>query len=71
MAQLRGADILVRALEQAGASQLFSLSGNQIMPVYDAALDTHLAITHVRHEGAAVQWLTLGGGSPADRASRC
>ncbi len=66
MAHLRGADILVRALEQAGASQLFSLSGNQIMPVYDAALDTHLAITHVRHEGAAVHmadaWGRLTGG---------
>ncbi len=61
MAHLRGADILVRALEQAGASQLFSLSGNQIMPVYDAALDTRLAITHVRHEGAAVHMADAWG----------
>jgi acetolactate synthase-1/2/3 large subunit len=61
MAHLRGADILVRALEQAGTSQLFSLSGNQIMPVYDAALGSRLAITHVRHEGAAVHMADAWG----------
>ena len=52
--QHRGADILARALARAGARQLFSLSGNQIMPLYDAAIDAGLNITHVRHEGAAV-----------------
>jgi acetolactate synthase-1/2/3 large subunit len=65
MAHLRGADVLARALVRAGVRHLFSLSGNQIMPVYDAALDAHLAITHVRHEGAAVHmadaWARLTG----------
>jgi acetolactate synthase-1/2/3 large subunit len=46
--------VLAQALAGAGVRHLFSLSGNQIMPVYDAALDAGLAITHVRHEGAAV-----------------
>lgn len=50
----RGADILARALARAGTRTIFSLSGNQIMPVYDAALDADLKIVHVRHEGAAV-----------------
>ena len=59
--QHRGADILARALARAGARQLFSLSGNQIMPLYDAALDTGLSITHVRHEGAAVHMADAWG----------
>jgi acetolactate synthase I/II/III large subunit len=57
----RGADILARALARAGTRQLFSLSGNQIMPVYDAALDAGLSITHVRHEGAAVHMADAWG----------
>jgi acetolactate synthase-1/2/3 large subunit len=62
---LRGADIVARALAQGGAHRLFSLSGNHIMSVYDAAPDARLAITHVRHEGAAVHmadaWARLTG----------
>jgi len=58
---LSGADILARALARAGVRHLFSLSGNQIMPVYDAALDARLAITHVRHEGAAVHMADAWG----------
>lgn len=58
---LRGADILARALTLGGTRTLFSLSGNQIMPVYDAALDTGLAIVHVRHEGAAVHMADAWG----------
>ncbi len=61
MAKLRGADILARALAVAGAREIFSLSGNQIMPVYDAAIDAGLNITHVRHEGAAVHMADAWG----------
>ncbi len=61
MPKLRGADILARALARAGARQLFSLSGNQIMPLYDAAIDAGLSITHVRHEGAAVHMADAWG----------
>jgi acetolactate synthase-1/2/3 large subunit len=50
----RGADALVAALRRAGVSRLFTLSGNHIMPVFDAALDAGLALIHVRHEAAAV-----------------
>ena len=59
--KFRGADILARALARAGARQLFSLSGNQIMPLYDAAIDAGLSITHVRHEGAAVHMADAWG----------
>ena len=61
MPNLRGADILARALAVAGAREIFSLSGNQIMPVYDAAIDAGLHITHVRHEGAAVHMADAWG----------
>ena len=49
-----GADLVTESLRAAGVSTLFSLSGNQIMPVYDAAIDSGLGIVHVRHEAAAV-----------------
>jgi len=58
---VRGADLLARALARAGTQRIFSLSGNQIMPVYDAALDTRLDIVHVRHEGAAVHMADAWG----------
>ena len=58
---LRGADVLARTLARAGTRYLFSLSGNQIMPVYDAAIDAPLAIVHVRHEGAAVHMADAWG----------
>jgi acetolactate synthase-1/2/3 large subunit len=61
MTRLRGADILTRALAQGGARRIFSLSGNHIMPVYDAAIEARLDITHVRHEGAAVHMADAWG----------
>ncbi|WP_282609602.1 thiamine pyrophosphate-binding protein [Pelagibius sp. Alg239-R121] len=51
---MRGADVLVQALATAGTTKIFSLSGNQIMPVYDACIDAGIEIIHTRHEAAAV-----------------
>ncbi|HET7036245.1 MAG TPA: thiamine pyrophosphate-binding protein [Thermomicrobiaceae bacterium] len=48
-----GARLLIDALARAGATRIFSLSGNQILPVYDAALDAGIAVTDTRHESAA------------------
>ena len=60
-----GASHLVAALIEAGVERLFSLSGNQILSVYDACLDAGLEIIHVRHEAAAVHmadaWGRLSG----------
>ena len=61
MATLRGADLVARALARAGTRQLFSLSGNQVMVVYDAAVDARLDIVHTRHEGAAVHMADAWG----------
>ena len=51
---MNGAGLLVDTLVQAGVRRIFSLSGNQIMPVYDACIDAGISIVHVRHESAAV-----------------
>jgi acetolactate synthase I/II/III large subunit len=51
---LRGADVLVRSLEAAGVRTVFTLSGNHIMPVFDAVLGRSIDLIHVRHEAAAV-----------------
>jgi len=36
---MRGADLVARSLAAAGARHLFTLSGNHVMPVFDAAID--------------------------------
>ena len=51
---MRGADLIVSSLSKAGVEVIFSLSGNQIMPIYDACIDAGIRIIHTRHEGAAV-----------------
>ena len=54
MGKNRGADLLARTLRSAGVERIFTLSGNHIMPVFDAALDAGIALIHVRHEAACV-----------------
>lgn len=51
---MRGADLLVKSLSAAGVTRIFALSGNQIMPIFDACLDAGIEITHTRHEASAV-----------------
>ena len=55
----------MQAIASAGVRQIFTLSGNHIMPVFDAALDAGIALIHVRHEAAAVHmadaWSRLTG----------
>ena len=51
---MRGADLLVKTLSALGVGRMFTLSGNQIMPVFDAALDAGTDMVHFRHEAAAV-----------------
>ena len=51
---MRGADALVQALQNAGIDTIFALSGNQIMPVFDAVFDRDIRLIHTRHEAATV-----------------
>src|SRR5712691_6564913 len=61
----RGADALARSMASAGVRHIFTLSGNHIMPIFDAALDAGIALIHTRHEAAAVHmadaWARLTG----------
>src|SRR5437763_13223338 len=58
---LRGADIVARSLERLGCERVFTLSGNHIMSLFDAALETRLDLVHVRHEAAAVHMADAWG----------
>ena len=49
-----GSQLVISALQRRGVTTIFSLSGNQIMPLYDACIDAGIRIVHVRHEAAAV-----------------
>lgn len=49
-----GSQLIIHALHRHGVRTIFSLSGNQIMPLYDACIDAGIRIVHVRHEAAAV-----------------
>jgi acetolactate synthase-1/2/3 large subunit len=62
---MRGADALVRSLVDVGVRHVFTLSGNHIMSVFDAAQDVRLDLLHTRHEAAAVHmadaWARITG----------
>ena len=51
---MRGADLLIKSIVAAGIDKIFTLSGNQIMPIFDAAINSKIDLIHCRHEAAAV-----------------
>ena len=61
METLRGADIVARSLERLGVRRIFTLSGNHVMPVFDALLETGIEIVHVRQEAACVHMADAWG----------
>jgi acetolactate synthase-1/2/3 large subunit len=58
---LRGADIVARSLQRLGCGRVFTLSGNHIMSIFDAAIEAKLDLVHVRHEAAAVHMADAWG----------
>ncbi|MCL3882964.1 thiamine pyrophosphate-binding protein [Marivita sp. GX14005] len=44
----------MQTLAAQGVKDIFALSGNQIMPLFDASLDAGIRLYHTRHEAAAV-----------------
>lgn len=50
---MKGADILIKALENEGVDVIFGYPGGAIMPVYDALVGSKLKHILVRHEQAA------------------
>ena len=59
--KLRGADVIARTLAASGVRHVFTLSGNHVMPIFDASLDAGLSLIHVRHEAAAVHMADAWG----------
>ena len=49
-----GAELLIESLISAGIKYLFTLSGNQILSLYDASIGRDIDLIHTRHEAAAV-----------------
>src|ERR1700730_14577584 len=58
---LRGADIVAQSLARLGCRRVFTLSGNHIMSIFDAAIETRLDLVHVRHEATAVHMADAWG----------
>ncbi|HEV7410438.1 MAG TPA: thiamine pyrophosphate-binding protein [Bradyrhizobium sp.] len=57
----RGADIVARTLQELGVTRIFTLSGNHIMPIFDALLSTNIQLIHARHEAACVHMADAWG----------
>jgi len=53
-ATIRGADLLVRMLEDAGVEVVFGLPGGAISPIHDALLDSSIRSITTRHESGAM-----------------
>ena len=53
MPQATGATLIARTLADAGVSCIFTVSGNQVLDVFDACLDVGIKLIHTRHEAAA------------------
>jgi acetolactate synthase-1/2/3 large subunit len=61
----RGADALIECLRAARVARIFTLSGNHVMPVFDAAFGSGIELVHVRHEASTVHmadaWSRVSG----------
>ena len=55
------AQLLVDTLVEAGVRYLFTLSGNQILSIYDATIGHDIQLIHTRHEAAAVHMADAWG----------
>lgn len=54
IATIRGADLLVRMLVEAGVELVFGLPGGAISPVHDALMDSQIRVVTTRHEAGAM-----------------
>ena len=64
MGQVRGAQLVGKALRNENVKYLFALCGGNV-PIFDACIDEGISIIDVRHEQAAVNmahaWALLTG----------
>ncbi len=61
MSVVNGATLLARSLARAGVGPIFTLSGNQILPVYEAGLDHGFRFIDGRHESAVAHMADAWG----------
>ena len=65
MAKLTGAHLLVRSLKLEGIKKVFTIVGDTILPICDAAIDEGLEFIDTRHEAAAMSmadaWCRITG----------
>ena len=54
MAKLTGAHLFIRCLKQEGIEKVFTIVGDTILPLVDAAVDEGIEFIDTRHEGAAL-----------------
>ncbi len=54
MANLNGGHLFIRCLKQEGIKKVFTIVGDTILPLVDAAEDEGIEFIDVRHEGAAM-----------------
>ena len=54
MAKLTGAHLFIRCLKQEGIQKVFTIVGDTILPLVDAAADEGIEFIDTRHEGAAM-----------------
>ena len=78
MANLTGGHLFVRCLKQEGIQKIFTIVGDTILPLVDAAADEGIEFIDTRHEGAAMHmadaYARITGNpqwpcSPADRVT--
>ena len=50
---MRGADIVIKAVERAGVDLIFGLPGGAAMPIFDALVDSDIKLILTRHEQGA------------------
>jgi len=66
--QMSGAQALIRALEHAGATDIFGLPGGAILPAYDPLMDStqlnHILVRHEQGAGHAAQGYAHATGKP-------
>jgi acetolactate synthase-1/2/3 large subunit len=61
MGTVNGATLVARTLAQASVGPIFTLSGNQILPIYDAGLDEGFRFVDGRHETAVAHMADAWG----------
>src|SRR5262249_4244759 len=61
MGTVNGATLVARTLVQASVGPIFTLSGNQILPIYDAGLDEGCRFIDGRHETAVAHMADAWG----------